>query len=212
MYMTMEFNPFSSGAVPKELRMKIQTHDGPMHAVVTWDPENNPIRIDDETMMINCDIRVNRTHGVAAFVMYGSRITSVVTGNGASVEIRSLKFSENKDHAGFAVDGLPKTFVSADPVRESVPEYFCRKGLFVSEPKLCGGLHMLPFDEDVGTERIESFLKSHPDTPLGAFCSAAVPDRNGNPYWVQCYLYAHMDHASTDLSVWKSKDIHNGEA
>ena len=211
MYMTLEYDPRYSHGTPAELRMKIQTQDGPEHAVVTWGPWDKPVRVDDGTMRLTCDAKVNRTGGLAAFVMYGAAITSVVTDNGAEIMITSLRFSENTAHAGFSIDRLPRTFRSADPKNEKLPEYFCRKGLFVGEPKLCGGMHELAFDGDVSSERIESFLKQHPDGMLGAFCTAARLDKNNNPYWLQCYLYACQDHADVDLSVWKSKDRHDKE-
>lgn len=212
MYMALEYNPYHSGCVPTELRMKISGRDGNCaaeHAVVTWDPGIRPARIDDDTMLLNCEVKVNNTWGMSAFVMAGARITSLVTDNGSAIDLLSVKFSEKPGQRGFVIGGLPRKHMSADPAHETISEYFCRNGLFAGEPRLSGGMHLVPFDEDVNSDLILDFLKRHEGTPLGAFCEKAMNDKIGNPYWLQCYLYACQDHADVDLSVWKSKDLHD---
>ena len=214
MYMALEYNPYHSGAVPTELRMKIAGRDGhesAEHVVVTWDPGIRPVRVDDDTMLLNCEVKINNTWGMSAFVMVGAKITSLVTSNGAAVGMLSVKFSEKPGQRGFAIDGLPKEFASSDPDNETMPEYFCRVGLFAGEPRISGGMHMIPLDSDVNSDRILESLKCHDGTTPGAFCEKAMNDGAYGPYWLQCYLYACHDHADVDLSVWKSKDRHSEE-
>lgn len=211
MYMTLAYKSLGTGPDgpfrPTALNLKTCGIYGPEFTHVDWDPVEI-IRVDDETSMIAADVRVNNASGLMACIMQGGRFLSCMS-DGA-VELSSLKFSQSPGTPGFSIDGLPIVTTGLSPEREYIREYFDRNGLFVQSAENAGGSHALWFYPDVTWEHIQRFLTAHPWNGLGSFAHVLQFDHEGRIKQRLGYLYAHPEHAESDLSRWKSDDIQAG--
>lgn len=205
MYMTLEYDPLGAGVdgprMPIGLGVKLQDHDGPKFADITWDKDVAPMRVDEETYMISTEAAVNGCSGMAAFVMQGAKLLSIRLNCCGPVEIRSVKFSQSPGTPGFALDGVPKVMPSED-----AQDYFDRNGLFTESSDRTGGMYAIWFDPDVTWDAIRGFMRKHPVESLGIFASAALLDGRKQPVQSLCYLFADPDHLAHDLSHWRSDD------
>lgn len=207
LYMTIEYCDTGTGRhgprAPSAIYIQMQGPHGPEFATVDWDAAE-PGHMYGSTYRITTAVRVNGTHGLAAFAMYDARLLRVDSANGP-INVQSVRFGQKPKSTGITLSGTPM-LSSGTNADADMAHYLNRNGLFVNEHvSEAGGIAAIWFHTDVMSDHIDAFLKRHPKPPLGMFANAAVI-RNGKTAWRLGYLYSDPDFMDRDLARWQSDD------
>lgn len=207
LYMTIEYCDTGTGQhgprAPSAIYIQMQGPHGPEFATVDWDAAE-PGHMYGSTYRITTAVRVNGTHGLAAFTMYDARLLRVDSVNGP-INVQSVRFGQKPKSTGITLSGTPMLSSGTSPDTD-ISHYLNRNGLFIdAHVNTAGGMAAIWFHADVNMDSIDAFLKRHPKPPLGMFAHAAVI-RDGKTGWRLGYLYSDPDAAARDLAMWKSDD------
>lgn len=215
MFMKMHYLPAYPGAMPVELRMKLQDQDGPRYAKITWDPcQMTKTCLDNGFIELTGEVLLDGAHGMAPYAMYSAKLLGLETKPETELAVQLLEFGGSARTTDcFTVisangNSVP-TFRSENDPESGITGYFRSQSLFCREPVYLGGMYAVLFDGDVSIERIVDFMQDH---PAGLGCFSILLDQSPDGDGViqrPCYLFAARDHAEMDVSVWRSRDRHD---
>lgn len=215
MFMKMHYLPAYPGAMPVELRIKLQDQDGPRYAEIAWDPcQMTKTCLDNGFIEMTGKVLLDGAHGIAPYAMYGAKLLGLETKPETELAIQLLEFGGSARITNcFTVisaggNSVP-TFRSEHDPESGIAGYFNSKNLFCQAPVQIGGMYTVRFDGDVSVERIIDFMRDH---PAGLGCFSILLDQSPDGADIAqrpCYLFAARDHAETDISVWRSQDRHS---